>query len=101
MKRKLNDVTEAIDILFKMRADGRMDEEEAKLLLEVIFSGQMDEFTFNMIKFIYKVRPHGNDWMLEEEDEEGWENIMDFTNMPSGGIPIRELIEMLEELEGE
>jgi hypothetical protein len=78
MKIKPDNVTEAIDILFKMRADGRMDEEEAKILLEVIFSGQMDEFTFNMIKFIYKVRPHGNEWLLEEEGD--FETLIDFIN---------------------
>jgi hypothetical protein len=76
MKIKHDNVTEAIDILFKMRADGRMDEEEAKLLLEVIFSGVMDEFTFNMIKFIYKVRPYGNDWLLE--DGHSFEALIDF-----------------------
>ncbi len=49
--------TEAINIVFKMHEDGRMDEEEAKLVLDVIFSGQLDAELFNILRFIYKVRP--------------------------------------------
>jgi hypothetical protein len=49
--------TQALDIIFKMCQDGRMDKEEGGLLVQIIFDGYLDEETFNMIKFMYKVRP--------------------------------------------
>jgi hypothetical protein len=55
----------------------------------------MDEFAFNMIQFIYKVRPHSNTSLIEEDEESRWKTIMDFASLPSGGIPIDILLEIL------
>jgi hypothetical protein len=50
--------TQALNIIFKMCRDGRMDKEEARLLVKIIFDGYLDDETFCMIKFMYKVRPN-------------------------------------------
>ncbi len=93
MKENLNSpVVQATDIIFKMHQDGRMDKEEATLLLDVIFSGHMDDETFHMIRFIHKVRPHGGISDLEEDE---WRTIADFSSMPQGGIRADKLMRLL------
>jgi len=56
-EKKTDKVTESIDYVFKMRQDGRMDKEEAGLILEGIFSGAMKDEDLDIIKFIYLKRP--------------------------------------------
>jgi len=64
MKNQLeyDTTTQALDIIFKMRRDGRMDEEEAGLLINLIFGGHLDDEAFDMLKFIYAVRPSDELW---------------------------------------
>ena len=54
---KPNKLTESIDYIFKMHQDGRMDKEEAGLLLEAIFSGKMKDEDLDIIRSIYLKRP--------------------------------------------
>ncbi len=53
---KPDKVTETIDYIFKMRHDGRMDEEEACLALSAIFSGELSEKELEIFKFMYLYR---------------------------------------------
>ena len=61
-KKKENSVTEAINQINKIREDGRMDDEEFHLLLEAIFSDEMDEEMFMIIRFMFLHRPKDNFW---------------------------------------
>jgi hypothetical protein len=53
---KPDKVTETIDYIFKMRQDGRMDEEEASLALDAIFSGELSEKELEIFRFMYLFR---------------------------------------------
>ncbi len=63
-KMKPDKVTEAINCVFKMLEDGRMDKEEAGLAMEIIFSKEMEDEDLEMIKFMHKFRPK-NDYLGE------------------------------------
>ena len=54
---KPDKVTRSIDYIFRMLRDGRMDEEEANLILELIFSGEMEDEDLDIISLIYRLRP--------------------------------------------
>lgn len=57
-KKKLkNETTDAINLLLKMRAEGRMDDEEMHLIFKILFSDEMDKETFNLIRFMFLHRP--------------------------------------------
>ena len=63
--KKPDKITETIDYIFKMLKDGRMDKEEADLVMEAIFSGELEDQDFDMFRFMYLFRPKGG---LELED---------------------------------
>ncbi len=61
--------TEALNLILKMREDGRMDEEEFNLTFELIFSDHMDDEMFAIIRFMFKHRPMDQSWLNETYDE--------------------------------
>ena len=69
-KNKLeNETTEAINLLLKMREEGRMDDEEMYLIFKILFSDEMDKETFDLIKFMHLHRPKDQSWMKEPYHE--------------------------------
>lgn len=54
--KKPDKVTESIDYIFKMRHEGRMDEEEACLSVGAILSGELTEKDLEMFRFMYLFR---------------------------------------------
>jgi len=53
---KPDKVTESIDYIFKMRKDGQIDQEEAQLVLDAIFSGEMEDMDFELLRLVYLIR---------------------------------------------
>lgn len=60
-----NEISEAINLLLKMRGEGRMDDEEMYLAFKVLFSDDMDQEMFNIIKFMHRHRPMDQSWLNE------------------------------------
>lgn len=60
-----NETTDVLNLLLKMREEGRMDDEEMKLIMEVLFSDEVDEEFIAIVKFMYKHRPKDQSWLKE------------------------------------
>ncbi|MES3031409.1 MAG: hypothetical protein V4697_03295, partial [Patescibacteria group bacterium] len=57
------EISEAVNLVLKIRGEGRMHEEEMSLMLEVIFSDDFDREFLNIIKFIFRHRPQDQWWI--------------------------------------
>ena len=59
------EISEVINLILKMRGQGRMDEEKINLMFEVIFSDDFDREFLHIIKFMFRHRPQDQSWMHE------------------------------------
>jgi len=67
-EKKPDKITETIDYIFKMRQDGRMDQEEACLSVGAILSGELSEKDLEMFRFMYLFRK--KEGLADEPKEE-------------------------------
>lgn len=51
------EVFSLIDMIFKAREEGRVDQEEALLMIKTLFDTEIDEETLSYVRFICLFRP--------------------------------------------
>ena len=65
-----NETADIVNLLLKMRQEGRMDDEEMGLILKVLFSDDVDEEFIAIVKFMYLHRPMDQSWLNEPYQKE-------------------------------